>query len=95
MKTAIKAWTLRVTSLLVSIFVASFSVGAGAVIFTRSVEIVNTLSLTKAESSGILVAIGLSLIWIIILGADSAEHILKSGFRKADNISFRGEKTNE
>jgi hypothetical protein len=87
MKTAIKAWSLRITSFLAALFVAGFSVGAGAVIFTRSIEIMHSMPYTEGQTTGILATIGLALIWIIVLGADSAEHILKEGLYKANEIT--------
>ncbi len=86
MRTAVKAWLLKITSLVISVFIAVFCVGSGAVIFTRSIEIISGMHYTNAESVGIIAAIGALLIWIIVLGADSAEHILKSGFKKANNF---------
>lgn len=91
MKTAIKAWSLRITSFLAALFIAGFSVGAGAVIFTRAIEIVNGMPYTEGQITGILATIGLALIWIIVLGADSAEHILKEGLYKANKITITEE----
>lgn len=86
MRTAVKVWLLKITSLITSVFIAVFCVGAGAVIFTRSIEIISGMHYTNTESAGIIVGIGALLIWIIVLGADSAEHILKAGFKKANDF---------
>jgi ABC-type nickel/cobalt efflux system permease component RcnA len=86
MRTAVKAWILKFASLITSAFIAIYCVGAGAVIFTRSIEIISAMHYTNAESAGIIVGIGALLIWIIVLGAESAEHILKAGYRKANNF---------
>ena len=86
MKTAIKSWVYRITSLLIASSIAVFCFGAGAVIFTRSIEIVTQMNFSGTDSGIILCGIGAALIWIMVLGADSAEHFMKAGFKKADEI---------
>ena len=46
MRTAVKVWLLKITSLITSVFIAVFCVGAGAVIFTRSIEIISGMHLS-------------------------------------------------
>ena len=86
MKTAVKAWLLKISSFVAAIAIAIFCVGSSAVIFTRSIEIIAGMGYTNHAEAGILIGIGALLIWIVILGADSAEHILKAGFKKAGNL---------
>ena len=86
MKTAVRAWILKITSFAVAIAMAIFCVGSAAVIFTRSIEIIAGMGYTNNVELSILAGIGMLLIWIVVLGADSAEHILKAGFKKAGKI---------
>ena len=86
MKTAVKAWILKAASFTTALAIAIFCVGASAVIFTRSIEIIADMGYTNNTEIGILLGIATLLIWIVVLGADSAEHILRAGFRKAGKI---------
>ena len=56
--------------------------GKGAVTFPASKRLSR-----EGQITGILATIGLALIWIIVLGADSAEHILKEGLYRANKIT--------
>tara|TARA_R100000388_G_scaffold79878_1_gene58529 strand:- start:66 stop:302 length:237 start_codon:yes stop_codon:yes gene_type:complete len=71
---------------MISISIAIFCVAASAVIFSRSIELIANMGYTNHVEAGILIGIASLLIWIVILGADSAEHILKAGFKKAGNL---------
>ena len=41
---------------------------------------------TNAANYGILLGIGFILIWLVTLAADSSQWIMKSGFKKANEI---------
>ena len=86
MKTSIKILLLKAITYITSIVMMIFGVGSGIVIFTRSAEIILHMPYTKAEASAIIVGIGIALIWLIVLLAESAEWITKAGFKKAENI---------
>lgn len=86
MKTAIKAYMLKVTAFLTALFFTGFSFLASLVIFTESVELTQTLSLTSPAKYGILFGIGFVLIWLVTLAADSSQWIMKNGFKKANDI---------
>jgi hypothetical protein len=89
MKTAIKAYMLKVTAFLTALFFTGFSFLASLVIFAESVEITKNMDYTNLEEYGILFGIGFILIWLVTLATDSSQWIMKKGFKKAD--TFKGE----
>jgi hypothetical protein len=86
MKTTIKSCMLKVTAFLTALFFTSFSFLASLVIFAESIELTQALHLTSPEKYGIIVGIGLILIWLVTLAADSSQWIMKNGFKKANDI---------
>ena len=86
MKTAIKAWGLKITAFLTALFFTGFSFLASLVIFAESVEITQNMVYTNAVKYSILLAIGFILIWLVTLAADSSQWIMKNGFKKANDI---------
>ena len=86
MKTSIKILMLKSVTYITSIAMMVFGVGSGIVIFTRSAEIILEMPYTKGEASAIMVGIGVALIWLIVLLSESAEWIVRKGFKKAENI---------
>ncbi len=86
MKTLIKAWSLKVIAFLTALFFTSFSFLASLVIFARSIQIIQNMGYTNAANYGILLGIGFILIWLVTLAADSSQWIMKSGFKKANEI---------
>tara|TARA_Y100000592_G_scaffold75275_1_gene117557 strand:- start:1191 stop:1469 length:279 start_codon:yes stop_codon:yes gene_type:complete len=89
MKTAIKAYALKVTAFLTALFFTGFSFLASLVIFAESIKITQDIGYTNAAKYGILLGIGFVLIWLVTLATDSSQWILKNGFKKANN--FKGE----
>ncbi len=86
MKTSIKILMLKSVTFLLGMVMVVFGTGSGIVIFTRSVEIVLGMPYTNAEASAILIGIGVILIWLIVLLAESAEWIVREGFKKVELI---------
>lgn len=86
MRTSIKILMLKSVTFLLGIVMVVFGAGSGIVIFTRSAEIVLDMPYTSAETSAIMIGIGTALIWLIILLAESAEWIVREGFKKVDKI---------
>jgi hypothetical protein len=86
MKTAIKAYALKITAFLTALFFTSFSFLASLVIFSESIEITQNLHLTSPAKYGIIFGVGFILIWLVTLAADSSQWIMKNGFKKADDI---------
>ena len=86
MKTSIKILLLKAITFIMVFATMIFCVGSSIVIFTRAAEIILQTPYTKAEASAIIVGIGIALIWLIVLLAESAEWITKAGFKKAENI---------
>jgi len=86
MKTAIKAYMLKVTVFLTALFFTGFSFLASLVIFTESIQITQSLGYTDGTKYAILFGIGFVLIWLVTLATDSSQWILKKGFKKANNI---------
>ncbi len=91
MRTSIKVLMLKSVTFLLGIVMMVFGTGSGIVIFARSTEIVLGMPYTKTESSVILVGIGIALIWLIILLTESAEWIVRQGFKKVDKLLIKGE----
>ena len=91
MRTAIKAWSLRIASFALAASMAVFGFASASAIFMEIIPIVQKLSYTSQKMYAILIGIALVLIWLVVLLADSAEHIIKIGFKKADNILIKGE----
>ena len=89
MKTAIKAYMLKVTALLTALFFTGFSFLASLVIFAESIKITQDMYLTNVAKYSMLFGIGFVLIWLVTLATDSSQWILKNGFKKAD--TFKGE----
>ncbi len=75
---------LKSVTFLVGIAMVVFGTGSGIVIFTRSAEIVLGMPYTNAEASAILIGIGVILIWLIVLLTESAEWIVREGFKKVE-----------
>jgi len=88
MRTAIKAYMLKVVAVTTAILMTTFSFFASLVIFYRSVEIVDDMYYTTATNYAILFGIGFVLIWLVTLSTDSAEWIMKKGLERANN--FKG-----
>jgi hypothetical protein len=86
MRTAIKAYMLKLTVIITAILMSTFSFFASLVIFYRSVEIVNNMYYTMPTNYVILFGIGFVLIWLVTLSADSAEWIMKKGLERANNL---------
>jgi hypothetical protein len=86
MKTSIKILMLKSVTFLLGMVMVVFGTGSGIVIFTRSVEIVLGMPYTNAEASAILIGIGVILIWLIVLLTESAEWIVREGFKKVELI---------
>jgi len=75
-KTPIKMLVIKSAMFVLAAFISLFSLGASAVIFWRSVEIVQGLDYTKWEEYGILAFVGFVLMWLCSLAASSAESII-------------------
>jgi hypothetical protein len=86
MKTEIKAYALKVTAFLTALFFTGFSFIASLVIFIESIEITQTMYLTKPAKYSIMFGIGFVLIWLVTLATDSSQWIMKNGFKKANEI---------
>ncbi len=86
MRTAIKAYALKVTAFLTALFFTGFSLLASVVIFAESVKITQNMEYTNATTYGMLLFIGFVLIWLVNLAADSSQWIMKNGFKKANDI---------
>ncbi len=86
MRTSIKILALKSVIFLVGFAMLLFGVGSSIVIFTRAAEIILETPYTKGEASAIMVGIGVALIWLIVLLSESAEWIVRKGFKKAENI---------
>jgi hypothetical protein len=86
MKTAIKAWSLKVTVFLTAIFFTTFSFIASLVIFAESIEITLSMGYTTSAKYGMIFGIGFVLIWLVTLAAESSQWIMKNGFKKANDI---------
>lgn len=84
-KTPIKMLVIKSAWFVLAGFIALFSFGASTVIFWRSIEIVQDLSFTKWEEYGIVVIIGLVLMWLCSLAASSAESIILKQLKKRSN----------
>mgnify|MGYP001219657586 CR=1 FL=1 len=82
----IKSTALKVATFALGLSMASFSFFASLVIFARTVEIIQNMYYTKPIMYGIIMGIGLVLIWLISLTASSAQWIVQEGFKKADQI---------
>jgi hypothetical protein len=91
MKTSIKVLALKSATFLMGFAMVVFGTGSGIVIFTRSAEIVLGMPYTKTEASVILMGIGIALIWLIVLLTESAEWIVRQGFKKVDKLLIKGE----
>jgi len=85
-RTGIKVFMLRLASFMTAFCMVSFGFLASFVILMRSSEILANMYYTKPMFYGILAAIGITLIWLISLMSDSAEWIMKSGFKKAAKL---------
>jgi hypothetical protein len=86
MKTTIKAYMLKAVSFLTALFCTGFCFAASLVIFAESVKITQSMTLTNPAKYGIMFGIGFVLIWLVTLAADSSQWIMKSGFKKANNL---------
>ena len=81
-KTPIKMIAIKSTWFVLAAFIALFSLFASAVIFWRSIEIVQSLDYTKWEEYGIVMIVGLVLMWLCSLAASSAESIILKQLKK-------------
>ena len=86
MKTAIKAYALKVTAFLTALFFTGFSFLASVVIFAESTKITQSMGYTNEVKYGIVFAIGFVLIWLVTLASSSSQWIMEKGFEKAKNI---------
>ena len=86
MRASIKILALKSVIFLVGFAMLLFGVGSSIVIFTRAAEIILEMPYTKGEASAIMAGIGIALIWLIVLLAESVEWITKAGIKKAENI---------
>ena len=91
MKTASRAMVLKIASFMLAVVISLYSMGASVLIFTEIIPVVKKLNYTDAQTYGIMAAIALVLMWLMTLVTDSAEHIVKTGFKKADKIIIKGE----
>ena len=75
-KTAVKMVAIKGAWFSLAAFISFFSIGSSAVIFWRTIEIVQGLDYTKSEEYAILGFVGLVLMWLCSLAASSAESII-------------------
>ena len=75
-KTPIKMLAIKSAWFVLAGFISLFSLGSSAVIFWRTIEIVQGLDYTKSEEYAILAFVGLVLMWLCSLAANSAESII-------------------
>ena len=61
----------------VATVISLFSIGSSAVIFWRTIEIVQSLDYTKSEQYAIVGLIGFLLMWLCSLATGSAESIME------------------
>ena len=86
MKTGIKVFLLRLVTFITAFSMVAFGFVASFVILIRSSEILLEFHYTEHVFYGILAAIGITLIWLVSMLSDSAEWIMKGGFRKAAKL---------
>jgi hypothetical protein len=75
-KTPVKMIAIKAAWFVLAAFISFFSIGSSAVIFWRTIEIVQGLDYTKNEEYAILGFVGLVLMWLCSLAASSAENII-------------------
>tara|TARA_R100000152_G_C6752841_1_gene176565 strand:- start:732 stop:1001 length:270 start_codon:yes stop_codon:yes gene_type:complete len=80
----IKSGLIKASVFALGLFMAGFSFIASLVIFARMVEIIQNMYYTAPTKYGMIVGIGLVLIWLISLAANSAQWIVQEGFKKAN-----------
>ena len=90
-KEIVQSRALKAASFLVAVALSVFGLGSAAAIFIEIIPIVENLHYTKAQIYAIIVGIALVLMWLVVLLADSAEHIIKAGFKRADKLIIEGE----
>lgn len=83
MRTAIKVWAIKASVLVSSLIIVGFGLGSSAIIFSECVQIVLGLGYTKLKTGAILSGIGIVLIWLVTLLAESANAFFITGFKKA------------
>jgi hypothetical protein len=81
-KTPIKILAIKLAMFALAAFITFFSLGASAVIFWRTIEIVETLDYTKGEAYAIIGIVGFLLMWLCSLAANSAEDIILKQLKK-------------
>lgn len=81
-KTPIKTLVIKTAWFALSAFITFFSLGASAVIFWRTIEIVESLDYTKGEAYAIIGIVGFLLMWLCSLAANSAEDIILKQLNK-------------
>jgi hypothetical protein len=81
-KTPIKMLLAKTAMYTLAVFISFFSIIASAVIFRRSIEIVQNLDYTKGEEYAILISVGFVLAWLCSLAASSAESIVTNQILK-------------
>ena len=76
-KTPIKMMAIKVIMIALGTLISLFSIVSSAVIFWRSIEIVQSLDYTSAEQYAIIALIGFLLMWLCSLATSSAESIIE------------------
>ena len=84
-KTTLKVITIKGAWFVLAAFISFFSLGSSAVIFWRTIEIVQGLDYTNSEEYAILAFVGLVLMWLCSLAASSAESIILKQLNKGAN----------
>tara|TARA_R100000388_G_scaffold71530_1_gene51824 strand:- start:105 stop:389 length:285 start_codon:yes stop_codon:yes gene_type:complete len=91
MKSAVKAMVIKASVITLCASMALFGLISSIVIFSESILIIQKLNYTQIEEYGIVLAIGFVLMWLMTLVTDSVEHIIKTGFEKANKLLTKGE----
>ena len=91
MKSAVKAMVIKASVITLCVSMALFGLISSIVIFSESILIIQKLNYTQIEEYGIVLAIGFVLMWLMTLVTDSVEHIIKTGFEKANKLLTKGE----
>ena len=86
MRTAVKAWVLRVSTFMLSLIIAGFGFVSSIIIFAEISKLIYFMGYTNGPKYAMLFFVGFTLIWLVTLTTDSAHALMKTGLRKAEKL---------
>ena len=86
MRTAVKAWVLKVSTFMASLIIAAFGFVSSIIIFSEISQLIYLMGYTNGAKYAMIFFVGFTLIWLVTLTTDSAHALMLTGFRKAEKL---------